>query len=191
MSWSAGDQITADKLNSENNIHNWSFSWVAPGNSNDDHTTGHQLFYYHDCGGINNPIIIEWHAQTIDEKYWGNWYSPWITMWFEKRDNSGNIIGSRYTIISAHHGDENILGNIKKNDLISHFGSAEGWYYLYYDCRDDKHGEANMYFTSYMYPNSNGVNRPLRYYNGPNSSDISLNKELTSSNLNAHKIGTY
>ena len=191
MAWNINDQVTTNKLNTENHIPNWSFSWTASNNNNDTHTIGHQLFYCHDCEGSNNPIIIEWHAQTIDEKYWFKWYNPWITMWIEKRDAAGNIIGSRYTIITAHHGDENLYGSLTISDLISTFGSAEGWYYLYYDCRDDKHGSATMWYKSYFYPNNNAVGRPLRYYTSPSSSGFIPGKEISALNLNSHNIGTY
>ena len=191
MSWSIGDQITAAKLNSENNIPNWSFSWTAPGNANDDHTIGNKLFYYHDCGGTNNPAIITWYAKTVTEWYWFGNYCPWVTMWIEKRTASGSIIGSRYTIISAEHKTQTISGYLTVSELKSRWGSAEGWYYLYYDCRDDKHGTATMWFKSYMYPNNCKVGGALRYYNGPTSSGFTPGQQISITNLNSHHIGTY
>lgn len=191
MSWSVGDEITAAKLNSENIIANWSFSWTAPNNSNDDHSIGNALFYYHDCGGINDPLLISWQASTTTEWYWFGNYSPWITMWIEKRTATGVIIGNRYAIISAEHATISLSGNLKKSDLTSLFGSSEGWYYLYYDCRDDQHGSASMDFSSYMYPNSNGENKALRYYIDPTSSGFIPGIELTAANLNTHNVGTY
>lgn len=193
MSWSTGDQITASKLNSENHVVTWSKSWTAPNSNNDNHTIGNHTFYYHDGLGSNNPSVIEWYAKTVDEKYWGDWYSPWITMWVEKRTAAGAKIGSRYTIISAAHGDVTKSGNLTRDELANEFGSAEGWYYLYYDCRDDKHGDANMWFKAYGFPTNNKVDKPLRYFDSPSSSGHATPNtiELTASILNTHRVGTY
>jgi len=188
MSWSVGDQITASKLNSENHIPSWNFNWTDP--NQQVVTTGTYLFYVHDCGGTNNPIIIDWYIDVYTTYSWGN-YGPDLTIWIEKRDSNGNQIGSRYTICDFENVTNTWDGQFTFNDLVSRWGSGEGWYYIYAYCEGDKHGGGSVSIQAYGYPPNSAAGKPLRYYNGPTSSGFTPGQQLSVTNLNAHHIGTY
>jgi len=192
MSWYADNQITASKLNSENHVAHYAQVRTIVGDSGDE-LSGSHLFYYHDGGGTANPVVMDWNVQSTDEKYWGNWYAPAAKLWVEKRTAGGTRIGSRYNICDIQNDDANIVGNLTKNELASLFGSAEGWYYFYWWVQGDVHGSASIAFYAYGFPTNNKVNRPLRYYHYPSSSDHAApnTKELTAALLNTHRVGTY
>lgn len=187
MSWSIGDEITANKLNSENHIPSWTFSWTDPNSKTV--TTGTYLFYVHDCGGTYNPKIIDWYINVYTTYSWGN-YGPDLTVWIEKRTATGTPL-KRYTICDFENTTNTWDGDFYLNELTSYFGSAEGWYYIYAKCEGDVHGGGSVSIQAYGYPPNSASGRPLRYYNSPTSSGFTPGKELSIANLNSHHIGTY
>jgi hypothetical protein len=187
MSWSKGDQITAAKLNSENQTSSWTFSWSDPNSKTV--TTGTYLFYVHDCGGNNNPKIIDWYINSYTTYSWGN-YGPDLTIWIEKRQANGAVL-KRYTICDFENKTDTWDGEFYYNELISYFGSAEGWYYIYAKCEGDKHGGGSVNIKAYGYPLNSAPGKSLRYYNSPTSSGFTPGKQISVTNLNAHHIGTY
>lgn len=188
MSWNVGDQITAAKLNSENNTPSWNFNWTDPDKKTV--TEGAYNFYYHDGGGKENPIIISWEIHTSLSGFWGKW-GPDCHAWIEKRTASGTRIGSRITLFQFDNKAVNITGNLTRTNAISKFGSAEGWYYIAYNLEGDVHGSGKVNLKAYGYPTNNAIGRPLRYYTSPTSSGFITGKELSADNLNSHHIGTY
>jgi hypothetical protein len=192
MSWSTGNQITAAKLNSENHVVTYTHVGDFSGSSSNEHS-GHHLFYCHDGGGTNNPIIIQWKISSRDEKYWGNWYAPAAKVWIEKRASNGTVIGSRYTICDIQNDDYDNNSYFTIDGLKNEFGSAEGWFYLYWWTQGDVHGSASMTLKVYGYPSNNKEGKPLRYFDSPSSSGYTTpdTVELTANILNTHRVGTY
>lgn len=190
MAWSVGNQITAAKLNSENYTPSWQLNWTDPNTKTT--TESFHKFYYHDCGGNENPILISWAVNVYTTYSWGN-YGPDCHAWIEKRTAAGATIGSRITLFQFDNSTINISENLTRQEAIDAFGSAEGWYYIAYNLEGDVHGGGTINLKAYGYPTNCKVNGALRYFDNPTSSGFAAPNtiELSATNLNTHRVGTY
>jgi len=191
MSWSVGDEISASNLNSNNqSVTSYTYSHSDRGTS----STCSYKFYLHDCGGTNNPTIIDWYIHTTTSWYWFNNYGPDIKAYIQKLNSSGRVIGT-YSICDYENKTVTYDGSLSRTAIISHFGSFEGWYriYSYYE-RDDR-GTGTVQWKVYGYPSNSKSGLPIRRYISPTSSGYVSNNSseqlLSASNLNSHMFGTY
>ncbi len=190
MSWNTGDEITANKLNIENYTPSWSLYWTDPNTKTT--TESFHKFYYHDGGGTENPILISWEVHTTVSGFWGKW-GPDCHAWIEKRTASGTTIGSRITLFQFDNSTIDINESLTRQEAINAFGSAEGWYYIAYNLEGDEHGGGTVNLKAYGYPTNCKVGGALRYFDNPTSSGFAAPNtiELSATNLNTHRVGTY
>lgn len=190
MTWKINNEISSDKLNTENHIPSYSYHHTARGTS----STASYLFYVHDCGGINNPVIIDWYIKTTTSFYWGNHFGPDIRAFIEKKDSGGHVI-KKYKICDYENKNITYNKSLTISDLKSYFGSAEGWYRIYSFYERDDRGTGTVDWKVYGYPCNSKALRPIRGYISPTSSGFitgnSTDTILSAKNLNKHKFGTY
>lgn len=173
MSWDVGNQITASKLNSENDlvVHTMSVG-------NNTSATRTKVCFIHKPANPNQVIAHCWFHSL--DGWWGHAANHYIKLW--QSNSSGSeinlIVNKSWTSYQSH-----LSYDIKGSQI-----PASGWYKFYIKQADDWGGEQiTMQIKSY--PMSAVAGHQIIEYSSTGSRI--RGNELTASKLNSHYITTF